>query len=150
MGTRADFYVGKGATAQWIGSIAWDGYRSGVNDGVLKATSEAEFRDAVATFFVNRDDVTLPVQGWPWPWKTSKTTDCSYWFFDGHVWDAIGEKYLSCLTEWPETDDAYEAAKRDGEPIDFPVFDTDRFAAGGQRSGTIIVGVRSDGSFSVI
>ena len=26
MGTRADFYVGRGDAAEWIGSIAYDGY----------------------------------------------------------------------------------------------------------------------------
>lgn len=26
MGTRADFYVGTGANAEWLGSIAYDGH----------------------------------------------------------------------------------------------------------------------------
>jgi len=26
MGTRADFYVGMGKDAEWLGSVAWDGY----------------------------------------------------------------------------------------------------------------------------
>lgn len=29
MGTRADFYVGRGPDAEWIGSTAWDGYPDG-------------------------------------------------------------------------------------------------------------------------
>ncbi len=29
MGTRADFYTGRGQTAQWLGSIAWGGYPVG-------------------------------------------------------------------------------------------------------------------------
>jgi hypothetical protein len=29
MGTRADFYVGRGETAEWLGSIAWDGNPGG-------------------------------------------------------------------------------------------------------------------------
>lgn len=33
MSTRADFYVGRGAEAEWIGSISWDGYPDGVDDG---------------------------------------------------------------------------------------------------------------------
>jgi hypothetical protein len=142
MGTRADFYVGKGKNAQWIGSIAWDGYRSGIDDAVIKATTEDDFCAAVTRFFVDRDDVTLPVRGWPWPWNTSATTDCSYWFFDGHVWDEIGGKYLSCQLDWPETDEAYEAAKRDGEPIDFPVFNLGGSAEpGSKRSGIIVIGL---------
>jgi hypothetical protein len=30
MGTRADFYVGRGETAEYLGSIAWDGYPDGL------------------------------------------------------------------------------------------------------------------------
>lgn len=142
MGTRADFYVGKGKDAEWVGSIAWDGYRDGIDEAVIKATSEADFRSAVSRFFVDRDDVTLPARGWPWPWKTSKTTDCSYWFFDGQVWDEIGGKYLSCEIDWPETEEAYEAAKQDGEPIDFPEFGDGHSAeAGSNRSGVMVIGV---------
>lgn len=29
MGTRADFYVGRGKDAEWIGSVAFDGYPDG-------------------------------------------------------------------------------------------------------------------------
>jgi hypothetical protein len=29
MGTRADFYVGRGKDAEWLGSVAFDGYPSG-------------------------------------------------------------------------------------------------------------------------
>jgi hypothetical protein len=30
MGTRADFYIGRGTEAEWLGSVAWDGYPGGV------------------------------------------------------------------------------------------------------------------------
>ena len=30
MGTRADFYIGKGTDAEWLGSIAWNGYPDGI------------------------------------------------------------------------------------------------------------------------
>lgn len=141
MGTRADFYVGKGKDAEWIGSIAWDGYRDGIDDAVLQASSVDAFRSAVAKFFVERDDVTLPMRGWPWPWKTSATTDCSYWFFDGQVWDEDDDRYASCSAD-PDS-------KPIGDDIDYPVFDTDRFARDGQRSGLIVVTKRADGTSSV-
>lgn len=35
MGTRADFYVGRGTEAEWIGSIALDGYPDGIPDDGL-------------------------------------------------------------------------------------------------------------------
>ena len=35
MGTRADFYVGRGESAEWLGSVAWDGNPRGIDDPVL-------------------------------------------------------------------------------------------------------------------
>ncbi len=60
MGTRADFYVGRGETAEWLGSIGWDGYPSGIDETVFEAAEEPAYRTAVAAFFAPRDDVTLP------------------------------------------------------------------------------------------
>ncbi len=90
MGTRADFYVGKGKDAEWLGSIAWDGYRSGIDGYILKAKTEAIYRKAVEVFLSKRDDRRFAKDGWPWPWNDSGTSDCSYWFFDGKCWDAHG------------------------------------------------------------
>jgi len=141
MGTRADFYVGKHEDAEWIGSIAWDGYRAGIDGAVLQATSEAEFRAAVEAFFAGRDDVTRPDQGWPWPWDTSKISDCSYWFFDGQVYDEVGGAYVPVSTPI-EDDDQYEAAKTEGEPIRFPDMSARKNVTLGQRSGIIIIGAK--------
>jgi hypothetical protein len=79
MGTRADFYVGRGPNAEWIGSIAFDGYPDGITmkteeklpwpegqehidwpEGkhLFDATTEAEFRERVERFFQYRDDAT--------------------------------------------------------------------------------------------
>jgi len=144
MGTRADFYVGKGETATWIGSIAWDGYRDGIDTEVLQAKSEAEFRAAVMRFFVERDDVTLPTRGWPWPWNTSQLTDCSYWFFDGKVWDAHGypqHRYTPAEEPLPDSyDDGWYARH---EPVEFPKMTVDRIALDG-RSGLIFIAMPRD------
>ena len=93
MGTRADFYVGRGEKAEWLGSIAWDGYPEGVigregkrNTGLEAATSADEFRSAVAKFLSYRDDATLPANGWPWPWNDSNTTDYAYAFDGDRMW----------------------------------------------------------------
>lgn len=94
MGTRADFYVGK----EWLGSLAFDGYRvhemeekHATKDDdcrycwqIKTATSEADFRSAVAGLLHVNDDATTPDQGWPWPWNDSRTTDRAY-IFDGAV-----------------------------------------------------------------
>lgn len=82
MGTRADFYVGVDKKAKWLGSIAWDGYPEGIDKAVLRAKTIKDFKDALKKFFAGRDDVTLPKDGWPWPWNDSGTTDCVY-AFDG-------------------------------------------------------------------
>jgi hypothetical protein len=96
MGTRADFYVGRGADAEWLGSIAWDGYPDGIDERVLKAKTEKTYRKTVQKFLETLDDATLPSQGWPWPWDDSCTTDYSYAFdakkkrvyasYFGHAW----------------------------------------------------------------
>ncbi len=97
MGTRADFYVGTGPDAEWLGSLAFDGYRidemqekhakGGDNLAcwqIKTAKSEDDYRGAVTTLLsINDDDATLPDQGWPWPWEDSHTTDYAYAFVDG-------------------------------------------------------------------
>jgi hypothetical protein len=82
MGTRADFYVGRGESAEWLGSIGWDGYPDGIDKQLLGCTSEAAFRHAVTEFLKDREDKTFPEDGWPWPWEDSCTTDYAY-AFDG-------------------------------------------------------------------
>lgn len=87
MGTRADFYVGTGADAEWLGSVAWDGYEwdEDKDSEIAKATTEDEYRASVAKELGSRDDATTPDMGWPWPWDDSSTTDYAYYFQDGKV-----------------------------------------------------------------
>ena len=87
MGTRADFYIGTGETAEWIGSVAWDGYEWDEDKDcpLMTAKTEEEYRAAVAEIAKERDDWTAPEQGWPWPWKDSGTTDYAYYFENGAV-----------------------------------------------------------------
>jgi hypothetical protein len=86
MGTRADFYLGRGENAEWLGSIAWDGHPDSIDTEVLSATDEGGYRAELAKFFEPRDDVTLPERGWPWPWDTSATTDYAYALDEGRMW----------------------------------------------------------------
>jgi hypothetical protein len=102
MGTRADFYIGRGAHAEWLGSIAYDGYPDGPPQAVLSATTEPDFRERARAVITEGDDGTLPEQGWPWPWDTSSTTDYAYAFDDGKVW-------LSCFgCAWVLSEDELE------------------------------------------
>ncbi len=99
MGTRADFYIGTGPNAEWLGSIAWDGYR--IADAKEKpqgpgadadavacwkartARTEQQFREAVADLLAVNSDGTSPDHGWPWPWNDSSITDYAYAFKRG-------------------------------------------------------------------
>ena len=113
MGTRADFYIGRGENAEWLGSIAWDGYPDGIDKQVLGCQSPEAFRHAVESFLTPRKDKTFPKDGWPWPWDTSSTTDFSYAFDNGIVYaSSFGSPWFECANpdaEAPEDDD--------GEPI---------------------------------
>lgn len=105
MSTRADFYVGRGPDAEWIGSVSMHGYPGGLEDcepeifrnqvfdpgstgGTLMMTArtEADYRAAVAQMGSTRDDFRGPERGWPWPWDDSSTTDYAYAFDDGQTW----------------------------------------------------------------
>lgn len=88
MSTRADFYVGIGEHAEWLGSVAFDGYEWAEDEScaLMSATTEAAFRHAVAELAELRDgDWTSPDMGWPWPWDDSSLTDYAYAFVDGKV-----------------------------------------------------------------
>jgi len=100
MGTRADFYVGTGPKAEWLGSVAWDGYAWADEKGspIAKARTEPAFRKAVAELLARREDATLPKDGWPWPWEDSRTTDYTYYFSRGRVrHDIFGRR----RKDWP-------------------------------------------------
>lgn len=87
MGTRADFYYeDTKKQLHWIGSIGWDGYARGVDFLYRSPKTIPEFKTRVAKFLSTREDATLPKQGWPWPWETSKTTDYAYIFRKGKVY----------------------------------------------------------------
>lgn len=70
---------------EWLGSIAWDGYLKGIDREVLEAKTKEQYDIALKEFFKERKDVTLPDEGWPWPWDDSQLTDYSYSFENGKV-----------------------------------------------------------------
>jgi hypothetical protein len=82
MGTRADFYLGRGKAAQWLGSIGWDGHPESLPFADVK--SKDDFMATVKGLEA-RDDFTPFEAGWPWPWEDSRTTDYAYAWDDG-VW----------------------------------------------------------------
>jgi hypothetical protein len=101
VGTRADFYVGRGKHAEWLGSIAYDGYpEHPLLVELAQAIDESDFRRRVDERLRARDDGTSPDLGWPWPWEDSRTTDYAYSFHEGAVrisnygrgWETFGER----------------------------------------------------------
>lgn len=165
MGTRADFYIGRGENAEWIGSVAWDGYPDGIVSATLydpetgntgdrdaeegevsyglptlfEVPTEEEFRQMVTGFLENRQDGTKPADGWPWPWKDSGTTDYSY------AWDG-DQIYISNYgSAWQDKEEhdrreAQEDPPELPESAVFPNMEDRQNVTLGQRSGVIIVG----------
>jgi hypothetical protein len=134
MGTRADFYVGRGLKADWVASIAWDGYPEGIEDKIKDATTREEFLLELGKYLSKRKDATLAKDGWPWPWDDSRTTDYAYAFDEGKVW-------ASCFGhQWFEANKP-EDTENDGEKTAlFPdMKDRKNVAHGSDKSGIIIV-----------
>lgn len=144
MGTRADFYVGRGEGAEWLGSIAFDGYPDGNPQPTLAATTEAEYRAAVTAMFAEKSDqVSLPARGWPWSWANSQTTDYAYAFDDGKVWASyFGRAWFDPLGEEPETDD-------DTKPTVFPNMTSRQNVARGHRSGLLVFRIGPQGCVTI-
>ena len=139
MGTRADFYVGRGELAEWIGSIAWDGYPEGIKPTVLNALYEQRFRDAVKDFLAEQEDngSTAPEMGWPWPWTDSRTTDYSYAFDNGKVWaSCFGHAWFDPSKQM--TDDDVEENEKSPK-VDFPNMKEKQKVTYGPRSGLLFI-----------
>jgi hypothetical protein len=132
LGTRADFYVGRGADAEWLGSVGQDGYPDGISDEILNATSEDEFRKAVADQKEDRHDFTSPEDGWPWLWDDSRTTDYAY-AWDGKVLAShFGYEWFDPRGPEPEEESGKVVAV-------FPNMATRKNVTFGRRSGLIVV-----------
>jgi hypothetical protein len=145
MGTRADFYVGRGEQAEWLGSIAWDGHPGSIgNDGsIVLATTEADYRQQVTAFLASRDDATLPEQGWPWPWDDSHLTDYAYAFDGDALWSSrFGREWFRVR---PFARDFGEPDELMPETAVFPDMAARKAVTYGPRSGVIVVSFPSGG-----
>lgn len=150
MGTRADFYLGRGDKLEWLGSCAWDGHEDTMQKlGVFGARSEKEYLDAVNER-LSKDDGTRPKDGWPWPWKTSHTTDRSYTFDDGkslasawgRQWQTV-EEYKARCKEADRRDQAGEDELPELPKVAFPDMSERQRVTMGKRSGVLVVGVKA-------
>jgi hypothetical protein len=157
MGTRADFYLGRGKDAEWLGSIAWDGYPGGISNKLLDSWTEDEFKERLAEFAKGRNDWTSPADGWPWPWENSGTTDFAYAFDEEELW-------MSCFgREWRKVRDGeperVDEAGNDIEPDPWPKGNkaemfpdmTDKMnVTWGKRSGLMVIGTNKSGKMGIL
>lgn len=112
MGTRADFYVGRGEHAEWIGSITWDGHPDGIDEEIFAAQEEQDYRDAVGRFLAERRDATYPTEPWPWPWDNSRTTDYAYAFDGDQVYASnFGHTWFIPDVDAPDFGEAEDSVK---------------------------------------
>jgi hypothetical protein len=140
MGTRADFYIGRGTDARWLGSVAYDGHPETIlNEFELgSATTPERFEALVAKRLANGDDGTRPEQGWPWPWEDSRTTDFSYAFDEGRVFTAcFGHEWLT-VTEALDPEREHGGADK---TCVYPDMSARQKVTYGARSGIIILGI---------
>lgn len=91
MSTRADFYIGMGKDATWLGSVGMDGDPKSIAEELsftaqTTIADEDDWVESVAVVFRDHIEHTLPERGWPWPWDDSQTTDYAYTLFYGQVW----------------------------------------------------------------
>jgi hypothetical protein len=92
MGTRADFWKGSRAEPVYIGSIAWDGYPSGVFGAKQMQSTFTDAEDWLAkveAYVGKRDDGSLVSRGnkYPFPWADGPVlTDYHYVYEDGVVY----------------------------------------------------------------
>jgi hypothetical protein len=139
MGTRADFYIGTGEKADWLGSIAWGGYPGSRVEGALTAKTADDFKEQVQAL-LDDDDGTKPEHGWPWPWENSHTTDYAY------AWDPERGVLVSCFgSAWVPWNE-YEAMSEDQiegieeKAADVPDMSSRSAFTTGKRSGILIIG----------
>jgi hypothetical protein len=121
MGTRADFYVGIGPSAEWIGSTSFDGDPEGLGAGPLAAQDETSFRAEVEAMLTDPSLLTTrPSEGWPWPWEDSRTSDFAYaWTDRGPLLSAYGHQWCTLADYLNPDERVYKLPKLgDDEVVD--------------------------------
>ena len=140
MGTRADFYIGRGEEAKWLGSIAWDGYPEGNPKQLLTQSLTCDLHEEEYIALVmemirpvdDRSPGTLPYQGWPWPWNSSHLTDYAYALEGGSVWVSVFNG------PWWRWEGEEQRPSGEADPA-HPDMSSIKKVAGGARSGLIQV-----------
>ena len=133
MGTKADFYLGHGHNACWLGSIAWDGHPWKIPQEITNSKTEEEYRFAVKSFLNSREDASHGSSHWPWPWPNSHKTHYSYTFIDGNL---LLSHYGG---PWIDPADPQGWKFPINPKQDFPDMKDRRLSIIGERSGLVVV-----------
>ncbi len=85
MGTRCDFYLGRGPLAQYLGSIGHDAYVDAMAERFEGIQTQDAFNARLTEVFAEYGEIKAE-HGWPWPWRDSHTTDTVVAFDGGQLW----------------------------------------------------------------
>jgi len=86
----------------------------------------------LGSFLFDRDDVTRPEDGWPWPWKSSYMTDFAYAFDGARV-------LCSCHGEPWQVATEFEDREEEARSVEFPDMTDVQKVTLGVRSGLIVI-----------
>jgi len=155
MGTRVDFYVGRGEQAEWLGSYPFDGYPDGVFGDVRDnpelwdagdaPVREEDWRAFVASVLAEGGEAsTTPDMGWPWPWETSATTDYAYAWDEGTIYgSSFGDAWFQVDPTAEDFGQPEDEDDNGGGTAVFPDMTSRMAATLGPRSGVIVIGPSS-------
>ena len=82
---KADFYVGVGQDAEWIGSVSNFGEIYQIPIEIFIQVNNIMYEEKVFEFIKLCNGIIgqHPCK-WPWPWEDSRMTDYSYFFIPEH------------------------------------------------------------------
>ncbi len=101
MGTRCDFYQGRGLQATYLGSIARDAYVDVMAERFAGVDSQDLFLERLKSVFAEYGEIPA-ASGWPWPWRDSSTTDTVVAFDQGQCWTAHPDGVWALLERFDE------------------------------------------------
>ncbi len=83
---KADFYVGTGRKADWIGSVNRCGEIWAISTPILLQVNRTMYEEMVIEYINFCEGVVANhVCQWPWEWQDSRMTDYSYIFVPDHA-----------------------------------------------------------------
>lgn len=85
MGTRCDFYLGRGLQAKYLGSVGHDAFADEMAVVFADITTEEQFTERLKEVFSQYGEIAAH-HGWPWPWPSSVLTDTVVAFDEGRAW----------------------------------------------------------------